>query len=347
METKIELRIAELIYQVSSILFLIVGVVTNLFSAIIYSKKKMRKTSYSVYLFALALADLCVTINGNTRTVLMYFQFENAAMSTVTVRHQNASATQTTINATIVHNNNLNNNKLAFKGFDVRETSLVVCRLQSFLSYYFLQLSSCLLCLLSIDRFFGIVLVLKADRFNRSSFARKTVLVLVLVIALFNLHFLIFMGHTDTRVSAVNRVNDTIEVETRRTIVCDVDNAAANGLYKRIWTGFFYLDAIIYTKIPFVIMIACNVCIVAKIVKSRVRSKQVIIDRKRQKSMASIGSGGSSLKLLRNTSTMLATEKRISIILVSITFSFLVFTLPVFIVEHLECKYEFKKNFFF
>jgi hypothetical protein len=336
METKIELRIAELIYQISSILFLIVGVVTNMFSAIIYSKKKMRKTSYSVYLFALALADLCVTINGNTRTVLMYFQFENT-VPTVTVRHQNASATQTTLNATIVYNNNINN-KLIFKGFDIRETSLVVCRLQSFLSYYFLQLSSCLLCLLSIDRFFGIVLVLKADRFNRSSFARKTVLVLVLIIALFNLHFLIFMGHIDTKVSVLNRANDTIDVETRRTIVCDVDNEAANGLYKRIWTGFFYLDAIIYTKIPFVIMIACNVCIVAKIVKSRVRSKQVIIDRKRQKSMASIGSGGSSLKLLRNTSTMLATEKRISIILVSITFSFLVFTLPVFIVEHLECK---------
>ena len=80
------------------------------------------------------------------------------------------------------------------------------------------------------------------------------------------------------------------------------------------------------------VMIVCNVCIVAKIVKSRVRSKQVIIDRKNRKEKKS------SNQILKNTNTMLATEKRISITLVSISFSFLVLTLPVFVVELLKSK---------
>ena len=361
METKIEHRLAELIYQISSILFLIVGIVTNMISAIIYSKKKMRKTSYSVYLFALAIADLCVTINGNTRTVLMYFPFDkmwtpNSNQNVTTYHNQFIIDSRAT---------SQNANKLAFKGFDIRETSIVACRLQRFLSYYFLQFSSCLLCLLSIDRFFGIVLVLKAFQFNRAIVARKIVLILVFLIALFNVHFLIFMGHSSAKIHQIpNNQNQTI---IERVVVCDVngDHQEVNEFYKKFWAIFFHFDAIIYTQIPFMIMIVCNACIVAKLVKSRVRSKQVIIDRTKRTSIStttitntttttalttttsnstrsssrSSGSSGDSSKILKNTSSMLATEKRISIILVSISFSFLVFTLPVFVVEHLQCKF--------
>jgi hypothetical protein len=361
METKIEHRLAELIYQISSILFLIVGIVTNMISAIIYSKKKMRKTSYSVYLFALAIADLCVTINGNTRTVLMYFPFDkiwtkNSNQNVTTYHNQFIVDSRATSQIT---------NKLTFKGFDIRETSIVACRLQRFLSYYFLQFSSCLLCLLSIDRFFGIVLVLKAFQFNRASVARKIVLILVFLIALFNVHFLIFMGHSTASTHQIPNNHNQTSIE--QVVVCDVYGQKVSEFYKKFWPIFFHFDAIIYTQIPFMIMIVCNACIVAKIIKSRVRSKQVIIDRTKRTSIStttitnttttaaltmttsnstrsssrSSGSSGDSSKILKNTSSMLATEKRISIILVSISFSFLVFTLPVFVVEHLQCKFVF------
>ena len=316
-EAKFELRIAELIYQTFSIAFLIVGIVTNLFSAIIYSNKKMRKTSYSVYLFALAIADLFVTINGNTRLVLMSFETANPR--------------QHHINATM----DPDENKFRFKGFDIRETSIVACRLHRFFTYYFLQMSSCLLCLLSIDRFFGIVLALKAFRFNRSSIAHKVVLIVGFFITLFNAHFLVFMGYYETVTDSVVSLNHTGIANTRRIVVCDPD--PENLVYKKFWHVFFFFDTIVYTLIPFVVMITCNVCIVAKIVKSRVRSKQVVIARQKSRKCLSTLHAN---QIVKNTSSMLATEKRISIILVSISFSFLVFTLPVFVIEHITCKFD-------
>jgi hypothetical protein len=212
-------------------------------------------------------------------------------------------------------------NSFVFRGIDIRETSMAACRIQRFLTYFFLEMSSCILCLLSIDRFFGIVLVLKAFRFNRASIAHKIVLILVCLIAAVNCHFLIFMGYYETRtVVTVAGGNQTLS-----RVVCRPDKS--NYYYTRFWKAFFFLDTIIYTNIPFLVMVTCNVCIIAKIVKSRVRSKQVIIDRKK--------SLNNEKRIVKNTGSMLATEKRISIILVSISFSFLLFTLPVFIIEHL------------
>ena len=213
------------------------------------------------------------------------------------------------------------------KGFDIRETSIIMCRMQYFITYYFLQLSSCTLCLLSIDRFFGIVLALKAFQFNRSSIARKVVLILLCLIALFNLHFLLFMGYYSGHSEQYHTSNET------NFVVCDVDKIN-QPIYKKFWRVYFFFDNIIYTQIPFMVMIVCNVCIVANIVKSRVRSKQVIIDRKKRKDK--FKSKTSSNQILKNTNAMLATEKRISITLVSISFSFLVLTLPVFVVELLK-----------
>ena len=217
-------RVAELIYQISSILFLVVGIVTNLFSAIIYSKKKMRKTSYAVYLFALALADLLVTINGNTRTLLMSFpdvlmvaatyeqqQHQHQPLEQPLSRSQPTKINQTTqeiLKHEHEHHTRLRHHhyQQRYAGFDIRETSIVVCRMQRFFTYYSLQLSSCLLCLLSIDRFFGIVLALKAFQLNRSSIARKIVVILVCLIAFFNAHFLIFMGYNVTTTSTILHV---------------------------------------------------------------------------------------------------------------------------------------------
>jgi hypothetical protein len=65
----------------------------------------MRKTSYSFYLFSLAIADLSITLIGNLRLALKHYK----------------------------------------KDFDIRELSLASCRIHLFLTYYFLQLSSIIL----------------------------------------------------------------------------------------------------------------------------------------------------------------------------------------------------------
>jgi NADH:ubiquinone oxidoreductase subunit 4 (subunit M) len=75
MHKSTENEVAIYIYKSFCIVFLLVGSFCNFISAFIYSKKKMRKTSYSTYLLALAIVDMSVTWVGNTRLFFMFFEF--------------------------------------------------------------------------------------------------------------------------------------------------------------------------------------------------------------------------------------------------------------------------------
>jgi hypothetical protein len=310
MEEIIEYKIASIIFRVFTVLFLIVGSITNLLSAIVYSRKKMQKTSYSFYLFALAIVDLCVTVNGNTRLVLMSYNFD-----LVPSNHSNKQQ-QTP-------------RDIIFKGFDIRETSIVMCRVHRFLTYYLLQLSSILLCMLSIDRFFGVVLALKAFTFNKISIARKVILIAIVLLFLFNIHFLIAMGYEQIIHDGNESNVTTNHTETKRYKIKCAPNRS-NKMYYSFWQIYFYFDSIIYCIIPFIIMITCNVFTIFKMVKSRVKSKQVIYSKKFTKNKTD------SNTIMKNSNKMLANEKRISAILIGISVSFLVLTIPVFIMENLD-----------
>ena len=398
----IEYRIAALIYKTFTIVFLIVGTCTNLISAIVYSKKQMRKTSYSFYLFALAIVDLCVTVNGNTRLALMSYNlssiFGDSYLSLPLL--SDASRTST---------------RSIFKGFDIRETSIVACRIHRFFTYFFLQLSSVLLCLLSIDRFFGVVLALKAFRFNKTSIARKVMLTSIGLLILLNLHFLVRMGveselniaiDSGSEQPAVNQTItmlnqssiDTVEEGSRPSIVSA--GSAANGssmlgcrrirklveclpderntVYMQFWWIYFYVDSAIYCILPFIIMFTCNILTIVKMIKSRIKSRAVIVSRSSTNSLKHMNKQRARAKkestddntntnantldnnsnnnnnnnntnqtatvshnfiTLRNRSSILANEKRISILLISISLSFLLLTIPILIMEHIDERY--------
>ena len=148
--------LAGLIYKVFSMTFLIVGTASNTMAAVVYSQKRMRKSSYAFYLFALAVADLSVTLVGNLRILLMFYDFGVSGGKHDMHGDQNASSSTLQTAA---------GSAWQIEGFDIRETSLVACRIHIFLTYYFLQLSSVILCFLNIDRLFGCVLVLKSSKF--------------------------------------------------------------------------------------------------------------------------------------------------------------------------------------
>ncbi len=179
-----------LIYQIFTVLFILVGTITNLISAIVYSKKQMRKTSYSTYLFSLAVVDLCVTITGNTRLALMYYN-----ISALVPTNNDSSAS-------------LFNN---YGGFDIREYSVTTCRIHIFLTYYLTQLSSIVLCFLNLDRVFGVVSTLQARKFCKTRTARWLVVVAIVVLVIVNSHFLMFMGSfIDTDLDPVLASNFTL-----------------------------------------------------------------------------------------------------------------------------------------
>lgn len=303
---QIEFEIISFIYKAFTIIFLLVGSTTNILSAIVYSRKKMRRSSYSVYLFVLAIVDLCVTINGNTRIFLMSFEFDFLKSN-----HSDNQKVYGPISSRPI-----------FKGFDIRETSLAACRIHRFLTYYFLQLSSVILCLLSIDRFIGCVLVLKSSYFCKPSMARKIIIAVMISLFVFNSHFLIFMGE---------EIEFTIDASSSIKIIqCHASNSSQ--FYNAIWDYYFYADSLVYCIIPFIVMIICNISIIVKIISSGIRFKEALVTKKKKFNQNSIKN---------SNRTMLATERRISFILIFMSLSFLLLTIPVFIMENLISEADF------
>lgn len=290
------MKIEAVLYQCFTITFIIIGSFTNIISAIVYSRKKMRSKSYSIYLFSLAIADLCTTIIGNIRLAMLHFNISY-----------------------FVNNQYLNE----YGGIDIRETSLVFCRVHSFLTYFFLQFSSMMICLLNVDRVLGVVRTLQINKFCKASTAKCLVSAVAVTLVLVNSHFLISMGNFESNVTVLE---DNLQVESFEKVqkCCH----KVSPYYISFWDIFFYIDTIIYCILPFLIMATCNSLIIGKIVRSRIRSKQVII-RRVKNSMKT--------KMIENKpNTMLGTEKRLSITLISISISFFIFTFPVFLIENFE-----------
>jgi hypothetical protein len=313
-EDEYEIEIASLIYKIFTVIFLLVGTVTNLISALIYSKKKMRQRSYSIYLFVLAVVDIMVTWVGNARLALMFYEWQPySAVSSQRYYDPNEY----------------------WRGFDIRDTSIYICRVHKFFTYFLLQFSSLLLCMLNIDRFFGCVLVLKASIFCKPIVARRLVILTFFFLFLVNMHFLIAMGDSSTP-TRYTYINGTIENDINanksqlhriREFVCQPD--PSKHVYSFFFYNiYFYLDGAIYCIIPFFIMIVCNFLIIFKIKQSRINSKQVIMSKKPNIDF--------TYNIRKNRSSMLASERRLSIILVGISISFLILTIPVFIMENLD-----------
>lgn len=186
------MHIDQLVYQIFTVGFILIGTVTNIISAIVYSSKRLRKTSYSTYLFVLAVADLCTTIAGNSRLTLMYYDL-----------------------SWLVPGDYLNK----YNGFDVRELSLVSCRLHIFFTYYFTQLASTILCFVNLDRVFGVV----ASKSITRKTARMMVLGAMAILFVVNIHFLLFMGDFDDDKDAVYflgyQANQTVRDFDNRSII--------------------------------------------------------------------------------------------------------------------------------
>jgi hypothetical protein len=351
--------VASYIYKIFPIVFLVVGTIANILSAIVYSKKKMRKSSYSVYLLTLAIVDLFVTLTGNTRILLMSYDLDiffpvdmhtaNLTADIASIADEFNATTRTLIpfrEFQRVHLQHTVSHDAIFHGVDLRETSIYACRIHRFLTYFWLQFSSIILCMLSIDRFFGCVLVLKASRLCKPSIARKIVVCTAFVLAAFNAHFLVGMGR-------ITPVTDPATNKTFEFVQCEPNHALPG--YKQFWSAYFYLDSLIYCILPFFIMITCNTLIISKIVSSRIRSKQVIVSRSKKKQNYSLHKSQSSCVQTQaqtsinhtkisttsannnnNSSNMIKSEKRISSILIGISVSFVLFTLPVFVMENLS-----------
>jgi hypothetical protein len=278
-------------YRCFSVLFLAVGTICNILSVAVYSRKHMRQTSFAIYLLALAIVDMCITWIGNVRFILMFYNFGLP--------------------------------KTTALGFDIRETSIAMCRLHKFFTYYFLQLSSVILCMLNIDRFVGCVLVLRSSLYCTATVAKRWIILMAVVLFVTNSHFFIDTGYHEE--SSAN--------QSTWKIVCESN--PNNRVSVEFWQVYLWIDSILYSMLPFSIMIVCNFVIIRKIVRSRVRSGSVIV---LSKSASEIAIKGKSTCLpkdrrIKQATQMLASERRTSFILLGVSLSFMVLTMPVTLLE--------------
>jgi hypothetical protein len=279
-------ELAWIIYRIFSVLFLVIGTSTNILSILVYSKKHMRKTSYSLYLLELAIVDLFVIMIGNARyAIISYF------------------------------------------GIDIRETSLVLCKIHKFLTYFSLQLSSCLLSMLSIDRFFGVVLALKAFTFNKKSLSHRVSIILIVLLIFVNIHILVWYGYK-------------VETNESNLIVCEIHSNKL--IYSKFWEIYFYLDSIIYCILPFIIMTTCNAFIITRTIKSRIQSQAILRTSAKiiTSSRRTVGTTNKNLKKTFpksiSSGSISANEQRILILLLVMSLGFFIFTTPISIIEFLD-----------
>jgi len=121
--------------------------------------------------------------------------------------------------------------------------------------------------------------------------------------------------------------------KTIKLIRCGPD--PSNVSYRKFWIVFTWLDASLYSIVPFFIMLVCNFSIIFKIIHSRIKSKQVVVSQLRRNETLNIGRLGKSLSIA-SSNIMMPNEKRISLIFLIISFSFLLLTFPISIIEIYE-----------
>jgi hypothetical protein len=281
------------LYRLFSVTFLIMGTACNLMSALVYSRKHMRQTSFAVYLLALAIVDLLVTWTGNIRFILMFFDFGLFSNSQSPFGwHLNG-------------------------GFDLRETSITLCRLHTFFTYYLLQLSSGILCMLNIDRFVGCVLVLRSSSCCKASVARRCIISMAIIFFVANAHFFVDTGYFAPG-------------HDGRIVLCQSN--PNNTHYTRFWHAYVWIDSILYSILPFFIMIFCNFVIIRRIVRSRVRSGSIIVLPKTTTIETTVIRRQSETSV-KQVTQLLPSERRTSFILLGVSISFLVLTFPVTLME--------------
>ncbi len=145
---------------------------------------------------------------------------------------------------------------------DIRTLNDYICKIHSFLVYFFTHLSSILLACMSIDR---TVAILSRNPAKTSEF--KTLIKILIFLAslagFINFHFLVFIKLFDYELNgdASNFSNAT----SQKIKLCYSD---LNSSYFIFLSKIFpWIDLCAYTFLPFLIMFICSIIIIQKISK--------------------------------------------------------------------------------
>lgn len=232
------------------LIWLCVGTCTNILSLIIFSRKELRANSTFFYLTLMTLSDLIVIWLSSFRDFMVY-------------------------------------------KFGVYVRGSLACKLHVFSFFLFAQFSSWMLAAASFDR---LVLVVSYNAFSKvwctKAMARRFSCVLFVVFFALNLHFLINVEAVD-EISAGSTIDDNlnqklaITTTTTTTKNPSTTNQSAPttvppptlihhivyrecqakpGFYSLFYTEYYsWIDAFMYSFLPFLIMLVCNYTLIKKV----------------------------------------------------------------------------------
>nr|QVK45806.1 G protein-coupled receptor [Proales similis] len=151
---------------------------------------------------------------------------------------------------------------ISYFKFVLRNQSIVICRVHSFLTYAFTHLSSFTLAAVSIDRAIATNLLNFAKKYCQPSTAYKVIAFNIVLAAVMNMHSLLFLGSYDLVVGGPNQ-------SSRLEFSCA---SKAGSLYEHFMDPFFkWIDLLLYAIIPTTTMAICTFLIIRTLLKTNRR----------------------------------------------------------------------------
>ena len=138
---------------------------------------------------------------------------------------------------------------------DLEDSSVIPCRIVSFIAFVSLQSSSWYLTLVSVDRCLSIHFLFWNRRFGRAKYSVYIILSVTITIALINIHLLFLNGY---------QLSNCIPFEKRTCFICYSRLNDPHYIFPK-WER---MHVIIYNLIPFTIMLISNSFIIRRTVLS-------------------------------------------------------------------------------
>lgn len=255
-----------------ALFLIIIGTICNVFSIVIMFRNTMRKYACMRYLCALAFSDLIVLYQWNLNTFYKY-----------------------------------NLSQAPFY-FDMEELSLYLCKQIAYLAFTSLETSAWLLSLVSFDRLMMIYSQWWKHKMHKPLILNLMIASVFVLIALINSHLLIFNGYTidlsKERELLLNySLNNQSYLIPNTAIQCYTSRFDDKYVFPKWQTA----NMILYSIIPFSIMLTCNLLIIYNVKFART--------------------------IKSSSSKSESRKRRMTYMLLLVTFSFIILTSPSVIVH--------------
>ncbi|RNA32489.1 FMRFamide receptor-like [Brachionus plicatilis] len=150
---------------------------------------------------------------------------------------------------------------LAYK-FHVYISGTLICRLHVFTFFVSCQLSSWLLTVANLDRFFSVLSFSKSKKWCNRKVASKIFIILFVSLALINAHFLVFLSSEES--------SDPSALEHNINPIVYPHCKTSPGFYTYFYANYYsWIDSFVFSFVPFFIMLICNIGLVAKVFRSK------------------------------------------------------------------------------